>query len=194
MAEEVSAQEQPGRLAENIVYFARALRAAGIPVGPGAVLDALEALRVAGIGTRDDFYWTLHAVFGLAAIVMVLGGVLTSRSGFARLMRDFAVEVQASERAGRLLRVTVYATLAFGLLVPFLPLWLSAITPPQYATWTAALAATAFAIPLFVAVGVIWRLDKLVVAALPRLTRCPRCGYPRPPGTRCSECGYDPSV
>src|SRR5438132_5839757 len=55
--------ETPGRLAENIVYFARALRAAGIPVGPGAVLDALEALRVAGIGTRDDFYWTLHAVF-----------------------------------------------------------------------------------------------------------------------------------
>ena len=52
-----------GRLAENIVYFARALRAAGIPVGPGAVLDALEALHVAGIGTRDDFYWTLHAVF-----------------------------------------------------------------------------------------------------------------------------------
>jgi len=52
-----------GRLAENIVYFARALRAAGLPVGPGAVLDALEALKVAGVGTRDDFYWTLHAVF-----------------------------------------------------------------------------------------------------------------------------------
>lgn len=52
-----------GRLAENILYFARALRAAGIPVGPGAVLDALEALSVARIGTRDDFYWTLHAVF-----------------------------------------------------------------------------------------------------------------------------------
>jgi uncharacterized protein len=52
-----------GRLAENIVYFARALRAAGIPVGPGAVLDALAAVRTAGVGTRDDFYWTLHAVF-----------------------------------------------------------------------------------------------------------------------------------
>src|SRR5499425_1832179 len=52
-----------GRLAENIVYFARALRAAGIPVGPGTVLDALEALKVAGVGTREDFYWTLHAVF-----------------------------------------------------------------------------------------------------------------------------------
>ena len=52
-----------GRLAENILYFARALRAAGIPVGPGAVLDALEALKTAGVGTREDFYWTLHAVF-----------------------------------------------------------------------------------------------------------------------------------
>ncbi|MEA2904728.1 MAG: uncharacterized protein QOI12_2115 [Alphaproteobacteria bacterium] len=52
-----------GRLAENILYFARALRAAGLPVGPGAVLDALAAVRAAGVGTREDFYWTLHAVF-----------------------------------------------------------------------------------------------------------------------------------
>jgi len=52
-----------GRLAENILYFARTLRAAGLPVGPGAVLDALEALEVARVGDRDDFYWTLHAVF-----------------------------------------------------------------------------------------------------------------------------------
>jgi uncharacterized protein with von Willebrand factor type A (vWA) domain len=55
--------ENQGRLAENILYFARALRAAGMPVGPGAVLDALEAVQVARIGSRDDFYWTLHAVF-----------------------------------------------------------------------------------------------------------------------------------
>src|SRR6185437_4819221 len=52
-----------GRLAENILYFARALRAAGIPVGPGSVLDALQAVENAGVGTREDFYWTLHAVF-----------------------------------------------------------------------------------------------------------------------------------
>jgi len=52
-----------GRLADNIVHFARALRAAGIPVGPGAVLDALAAVKAAGVGTKDDFYWTLHAVF-----------------------------------------------------------------------------------------------------------------------------------
>ncbi len=56
-------EENEGRFAENIVYFARALRAAGMPVGPGAVLDALEAVSVAKVGSRDDFYWTLHAVF-----------------------------------------------------------------------------------------------------------------------------------
>jgi hypothetical protein len=56
-------EKAAGRLAENIVYFARALRAAGIPVGPGAVLDALAAVQAAGVGTREDFYWTLHAVF-----------------------------------------------------------------------------------------------------------------------------------
>src|SRR6185437_9198590 len=54
---------ESGRLAENIVHFARALRAAGLPVGPGAVLDALTAVQAAGVGTKDDFYWTLHAVF-----------------------------------------------------------------------------------------------------------------------------------
>src|SRR6201988_2735250 len=63
MEKRSTTQEQNGRLAENIVYFARALRAAGIPVGPGAVIDALEAVKAAGVGTRDDFYWTLHAVF-----------------------------------------------------------------------------------------------------------------------------------
>jgi len=60
---ERSATSQTGTLADNILYFARALRAAGMPVGPGSVLDALEAVRAAGVGTRDDFYWTLHAVF-----------------------------------------------------------------------------------------------------------------------------------
>src|SRR5258707_14012915 len=56
-------QDLEGRLAENILYFARALRAAGIPLGPGSVLDALAAVRAAGVGGKEDFYWTLHAVF-----------------------------------------------------------------------------------------------------------------------------------
>ena len=52
-----------GALAQNIVHFARALREAGVPLGPGAVLDALAAVEAAGIGDREDFYTTLHAVF-----------------------------------------------------------------------------------------------------------------------------------
>src|SRR5690606_7949981 len=52
-----------GRFAENIAHFARLLRRAGLPVGPALVVDAVEAVTVAGIGDRDDFYWTLHAVF-----------------------------------------------------------------------------------------------------------------------------------
>jgi uncharacterized protein with von Willebrand factor type A (vWA) domain len=51
-----------GRMADNIVYFARALRKAGLRVGPASVKDAIEAVLAAGIGSRDDFYWTLHAV------------------------------------------------------------------------------------------------------------------------------------
>ena len=52
-----------GKLGDNILYFARALRDAGLPVGPGAVIDAIEAVEAAGIGTTEDFYATLHAVF-----------------------------------------------------------------------------------------------------------------------------------
>ena len=52
-----------GHFAENVMYFGRMLRAAGLPIGPGRILDALEALRLAGISRRDDVYWTLHAVF-----------------------------------------------------------------------------------------------------------------------------------
>jgi uncharacterized protein with von Willebrand factor type A (vWA) domain len=55
--------EPRGRIADNIVHFGRALRRAGLPVGPAAVIDAIRAVEAAGIGSRDDFYWTLHSVF-----------------------------------------------------------------------------------------------------------------------------------
>lgn len=57
-----SSATSDGRIADNIVYFARALRKAGMRVGPASVMDAIEAVLAAGIGSRDDFYWTLHAV------------------------------------------------------------------------------------------------------------------------------------
>ena len=52
-----------GKLAENVMHFARLLRATGLPVGPNKVLGALEALQTAGVERRDDFYWTLASVF-----------------------------------------------------------------------------------------------------------------------------------
>jgi uncharacterized protein with von Willebrand factor type A (vWA) domain len=51
------------RLAQNIIHFARALRKAGLPIGPGRVIDAIRAVEAAGFSEKRDFYWTLHACF-----------------------------------------------------------------------------------------------------------------------------------
>jgi uncharacterized protein len=53
--------EQPGHIAENIVHFARVLRRAGVPVGPRQILDAVEAVKRAGIASESDLYWALHS-------------------------------------------------------------------------------------------------------------------------------------
>src|SRR3981189_3195766 len=52
-----------GQMADNVVGFARALRAAGIAVGTGAVIDARNALQVIEIGNRADVFTTLEAIF-----------------------------------------------------------------------------------------------------------------------------------
>ena len=51
-----------GQLVANLLAFARTLRAAGMPVGPGKVLDAIDAVQTVGVADRADFYWALHAV------------------------------------------------------------------------------------------------------------------------------------
>ncbi|WP_282158135.1 vWA domain-containing protein [Shimia thalassica] len=51
------------KLSHNITYFARALRKAGLPIGPGRVIDAIRAVEAAGFSEKVDFYWTLHACF-----------------------------------------------------------------------------------------------------------------------------------
>ena len=51
------------KLLPNIMHFGRVLRAAGLPVGPGRILDAVGAVREVGVAKRRDFYWALHAVF-----------------------------------------------------------------------------------------------------------------------------------
>ena len=52
-----------GRLLDNLMHFARVLRGCGFAVGPGQVLQAVDAVGAVGLGRREDFYWTLHAVF-----------------------------------------------------------------------------------------------------------------------------------
>ncbi|MGL4728283.1 MAG: VWA domain-containing protein, partial [Bosea sp. (in: a-proteobacteria)] len=52
-----------GHLGENIAHFARALRKAGMKLGPGAVMEAVAALALTQAIARDDLYWTLHAIF-----------------------------------------------------------------------------------------------------------------------------------
>src|SRR3954467_11520245 len=55
-----------GRLAENVMHFARLLRAAGLRIGPDRVVDCVQALAIAGspqsILRREDWYWTMSAV------------------------------------------------------------------------------------------------------------------------------------
>jgi len=38
---------EDGKLGHNIAHFARALRRAGLPIGPGRVLDAVNAVLLA---------------------------------------------------------------------------------------------------------------------------------------------------
>ncbi len=51
------------KLAQNITHFARALRRAGLAIGPGRVIDAIRAVAVVGFTQKADFFWTLHACF-----------------------------------------------------------------------------------------------------------------------------------
>lgn len=52
-----------GKIAENIMLFARLLRSAGFPVGPGKVIDAIKAAELVGIGSQEDLYWALFSQF-----------------------------------------------------------------------------------------------------------------------------------
>ncbi|PCH82554.1 MAG: VWA domain-containing protein [Hyphomicrobiales bacterium] len=53
---------QESRLGENIVHFARALRNAGLSIGPAQIVDAVKAIGYTGVRHQDDFYWALHGV------------------------------------------------------------------------------------------------------------------------------------
>ncbi len=52
-----------GKLAQNIAHFARALRKAGLPIGPAHTANAVQAVAAVGFTNRADFYWALNACF-----------------------------------------------------------------------------------------------------------------------------------
>lgn len=62
MLDEIDLPEE-GQLAQNITHFARALRRAGLPLGPERILNAIRAVEAAGFSERHDFYYTLQACF-----------------------------------------------------------------------------------------------------------------------------------
>lgn len=57
----IAGEADGGRIAENILQFARLLRSAGMPVGPDRVILATQAVLAAGIERPQILYWTLHA-------------------------------------------------------------------------------------------------------------------------------------
>lgn len=50
------------KLVDNVVQFARTLRAAGVNVGTGDILLALQGLQQLGPGNRQAWYWGLRAM------------------------------------------------------------------------------------------------------------------------------------
>ena len=50
------------RLVNNVVLFCRTLRQAGLPIGPGQVIEAARAIVAVGIDRRDDFRVALRSV------------------------------------------------------------------------------------------------------------------------------------
>jgi uncharacterized protein with von Willebrand factor type A (vWA) domain len=52
-----------GRFSDNIVFFGRTLRKAGLKIGPGAIADAIAAVEMIGVGSREEFHAALLAVF-----------------------------------------------------------------------------------------------------------------------------------
>ena len=63
---EGAGRERPAwgnQLTERVTDFARLLRRAGLPTGPGDVVNAIGALTSVDVTRPDEFYWALHAVF-----------------------------------------------------------------------------------------------------------------------------------
>ena len=59
----IDSGESRHALAANVMHFARLLRGAGLRLGPDRVVDCVQALQLSGCNRREDWYWTMSAVF-----------------------------------------------------------------------------------------------------------------------------------
>ncbi len=48
---------EKGKIVDNILFFSRILRNAGIQVGPSQIINAVKAINFIGIKSRNDFYY-----------------------------------------------------------------------------------------------------------------------------------------
>lgn len=72
-----------GHLADNLLFFGRVLRAAGLPIGTGQILDAVQAVNAVGVEEREGVYWALAACF-----VRKREELATFDEAFERYFRD----------------------------------------------------------------------------------------------------------
>jgi uncharacterized protein with von Willebrand factor type A (vWA) domain len=96
-----------GRLSENVMHFARLLRAAGMRIGSDRVIDCVRALEIAGAEQfplrRDDWYWTMSAV---------LLSRQEQRPVFDQAFRIFWRDPKLAERMMQLMLPQVYGRAA----------------------------------------------------------------------------------
>ena len=55
-------QGRSGKLLHNLVLFGRLLRALGMDVNPGRMIDLVDALGYVEIGRKADFYFTARSL------------------------------------------------------------------------------------------------------------------------------------
>lgn len=130
----------------------------------------------------------LHAVEGLASVLLLLGGLRGSRRAFGPLLRIFGIERDAGRMSG-LLRRTTYLALAVGMLLPFTPRLFGDETPHACSLRIAATSALAFTPPLLALAVCATLLLHSLRQRERHATTCLRCGYARPAGSTCPECG-----
>ena len=103
-----------GHVEENLLHFGRVLRAAGMPIGTGQILDAVKAVELVGLDTREGVYWALAACFvrrreELATFDEAFGMYFKERSGksdlFAQMISDSKIPRPARAPKGRSRRV-----------------------------------------------------------------------------------------